>query len=47
MDPDYSVTLIELITEADRHILVLDYINGGSLNNLIACRDEQLKELEV
>ena len=46
-DPDTSVTLIELVTDPERYILVQDLANGDSLNYLIGCRDEPLVEREV
>ena len=46
-DPETSVTLIELIEDNERYILIQEYVNGGSLNNLVACREKPLSELEV
>ena len=46
-DPVTSVTLIELISDSRRHVLIQEYVNGGTLNNVIAARDTQLKECEI
>ena len=46
-DPETSTSLIELIEEEERYVLIQDYVNGGCLNNVIACRENPLSEIEV
>ena len=47
VDPGTSVTLIELLQDESRHILIQEYVNGGTLNNVIAARETPLKENEI
>ena len=46
-DPETSVTLIELVEDSVRYVLIQEYVNGGCLNNVVACRKKPLTELEV
>ena len=46
-DPVTSVTLIELLEDSEKSILIQEYVNGGTLNNVIAARETQLKEIEI
>ena len=41
------MTLVELIEDEERYILIQDYANGGCLNNVIAIRSNPLSEQEV
>ena len=46
-DPATSATLIELLQDSSRHVLIQEYINGGSLNSIIAARETELGEVEI
>ena len=46
-DPETSVTLIEMIETETRTILIQEFINGGTLNNVLACRDTHFSEKEL
>ena len=46
-DPETSVTLIEMIETKTRTILIQDFINGGTLNNVLAFRKTQFSEKEL
>ena len=46
-DPNTSTTLIELVTDPDRYILIQDLVNGGNLNYVLGCREFPLTEREV
>ena len=46
-DIETSVTLIEIFREEDQTILIQDFANGGSLNNLLDIRKAALPEAEV
>ena len=46
-DPETSVTLIEMIETQTRTILIQDFINGGTLNNVLAFRKTPFSEKEL
>ena len=41
------MTLIELLQDSSKYILIQEYVNGGSLNSVIAARETQLTESEI
>ena len=41
------MTLIELLQDSTKYILIQEYVNGGSLNSVIAARETQLTESEI
>ena len=47
VDASTSVTLVELFRNADCTVLIQDFANGGSLNNLLDLRKSPLPEVEV
>ena len=46
-DSKTSVTLVDLIVDEDRTILIQDYANGFSLNRLLGERKSALRESEI
>ena len=41
------MTLIELIIDPNRYILIQDLVIGGTLNNVLGCRQTPMKEQEI
>ena len=46
-DSETSITLIEVVADPDRTILVQDLVNGDNLNYLLGCRELPMTEREV
>ena len=47
VDKKSSVTLVELLQDGNRSVLIQDFANGGSLNRLLGERQSPLREVEV